>query len=281
MPLKVNAAPPDMTSLARRLAALESQITELRAAKTLQSAAIGKGGLTVQAPGDAASMRLAAEGDVNVLAYGVGVTQPPALEFASGNGAEVTPGAVLAYEADGGGYAIPTILALTPDLGNGTASLKIQAGVPGHTTAAAQIATGGASVALTQTGLFLTLPDGTSIALGAWGATFLSSAPVALTMSNGWTATGGLWQLPFSIRQIDNTIMLLGSLTPGTLTAGTVIMTLPTGTWPPGDLEFRVPGGSATAYCDLVVHRADGTVTITNVAGTITRISLSSIRYSL
>lgn len=101
----------------------------------------------------------------------------------------------------------------------------------------------------------------------------------SLTLNNGWNAAGGTWAAPTVRRQPDGTVQLLGSILPGTLTGGTVVATLPAGYAPQDDLEWRVGGGASTASADLYVIAASGTVVLQNVAGTVTRISLSDISF--
>lgn len=265
---------------------LQRDVTELRAARTAEATAIGAGGLRVQNPAEPGSILLTPDGEVRIIPYGGGSATPPAVQFDSGDPSQVTAGAVLTYLADGGGFAIPTLLLITPDVGSGVSEFKLQS----QTTAGpavAQIAVGGAQMLMGTGAFYLFFEDGSEVSIGASGVAFGVDFGALLPLNNGWTATGGNWQGPVFFREVTATVALYGSITPGTLTAGTVIATIPsTGPYiPPADLEFRCAGGSATAYADLVVHGAEaaapGTITITNVAGTITRLNLSQIRYSL
>jgi hypothetical protein len=97
-----------------------------------------------------------------------------------------------------------------------------------------------------------------------------------LALGNDWTQAAG-WQVAQLRRQIDGAVQLRGSVAPGTLTDGTAIGMLPSGYWPPDRLEFRVGGGAASSSADLYVN-TDGTITIQNSTGTISRISLTVIR---
>lgn len=264
---------------------LQRDVTELRAARTAEATTIGAGGLTIQAPGDPRSILLTPAGSVEIVPYAGGPSHPPAVEFLSGEPGETKPGAFMAYLENGGSYAIPTVLLTTPDLGDGVSLLVLQAGVPGHSTAVAQIAVGNAALTMETSAFDLFFEDGSSIAMGPTGIAFGANPGGALALNNSWTATGGTWQTPMYYRNVDATVAVYGSITPGTLTAGTVIATVPSGYVPIADTEFRCAGGSATAYADLVVHgegaASPGTITITNVAGTITRLSLSQIRFNL
>lgn len=97
-----------------------------------------------------------------------------------------------------------------------------------------------------------------------------------LILPGDWAPAGGTWATPQYRRQTTSAVQLLGSLTPGTLTAGTVIATLPAGYTPVADLEFRTGGGAPTATVDLTVTAA-GAITIQGTTGTVTRISLTGI----
>jgi hypothetical protein len=100
--------------------------------------------------------------------------------------------------------------------------------------------------------------------------------PQDLELAAGWVPVGSNWQAPQYLLT-GGMVHLIGAAAPGTLTVGTVITTLPAGTWPAGDHEFRVPGGSATAATDLLLTAATGTVSIEATSGTVTRISLSGL----
>lgn len=284
MPSANNSLPDDGSDLGRWQRDISRRLQQLEAAKRLASTAIGSGGVTVQADGTGQRIVIAPVGAIEVVA-GAGFTQPPGMMFYSGDPGEQSPGEVTAYLEDTGTDLIPTVLAITSDLGYGPALLKLQAGTPDSGDAAAELSVGEAQLILGASAMTVEFADGTAIGFSADGVEFESESWTALTLQNSWTATGGTWQVPIFHLGIDLMVSLEGSATPGTLTAGTVITALPSGYVPPADLEYRVPGGSGTAYCDLVVHgltaAAPGTVTITNVAGTITRISLSGIRFSL
>lgn len=264
---------------------LQREFKEFRAQRTLEASAIGNGGLTVQDPAEAERMLLTPHGTISYLIEeGDSEHFPPGMLFYTGDPAEISPGELTAYSRPGEFGRIPVVVARTADLGNGVAVLELSAGNSGGEFPTAVIDIGAVVLRLDQNGMLLSLSDGTDILLSSAGATFASEGWNSLTLANGWTATGGTWLNPFYGRQIDGRVQLIGSISPGTLTAGTTIATIPTSPLdygPPGDVEFRVPGGSATAYCDLVIHASTGQVTITNVAGTITRLSLSGISYPL
>ena len=281
MPLKSDLLPGQATSLWQAIHKLQSNLKELRAARRLENASIGSGGVTVQDPARPESLRLATADAVGFLTgEGSGLYHPPALLFSTGRSDEVAPGEVTAYGAPGELGPIPTLLLVTPDLGHGTASVKVQAGYPGGEPPAVSVLAGGSEIVLGPDAFYALLTGGAGLALDASGAYLNGEAWAALPTSNGWTTAGGTWQAPLYHKQVDGMVQLTGSLAPGTLTAGTTIATLPVGYRPAADHEFRVPGGAATASADLRVL-SSGTVTIQNTAGTITRVSLSGIRFPL
>jgi hypothetical protein len=163
-----------------------------------------------------------------------------------------------AADANGG---TPVLTLTTPDLGYGRATVQLRGvSANGHVPASVTLA----------------FPDGTTVTVDRTGAWIEPWA--ALTTANGWAAAGGSWAPPVLRRQVDGTVQLFGEIAPGTLTAGTVIATLPTGYRPSADATFRVPGGAATAGADLFVT-SGGNITLQNVVGTITRIGLSNVRF--
>lgn len=99
-------------------------------------------------------------------------------------------------------------------------------------------------------------------------------APLALALAGGWTPTGAPWAQP-TARLISGTVMLSGVITPGTLTAGTVVATVPYR--PAADMAVRV-STLTTASADLYIL-ASGDITIQNTTGTVTAVSLDTIRY--
>lgn len=278
---KVRRMPNTPRTLWEMVAELQREFKEFRAQKTLEQSSIGAGGLTVQDPTEPERIVLTPQGARTVS----GGAKPPAVEFYSGIPEEIAPGQAMGYSAPAAFGNVPAFAVVTGDLGAGFAYLEIQAGNALGDTPALSLALG-TTMALNISGeVFLLLLGTTEIAMDNTGVYFPNEGWTGLSLSNGWTAAGGTWQTPEVNRQIDNTVQLIGSAAPGTLTSGTVIATLPTNYIPPGDMEYRVPGGSSSSACDLVVHGTSsgtpGTITITNIAGTITRLSLSTIRFSL
>lgn len=278
---KTRRLPATPRTLWETVAELQREFREFRAQRTLESSSIGAGGVTVQDPASAEKIVITPHGATGFAAEEGGpLYYPPGMNFYTGDAAELVPGELTAFSVPGEFGRIPVVLATTADLGHGTAYLELQAGNPGGELPGALISVGAGSFFVQPGAALLDLGVGSqAYAFSATGIAFNTEAWTALTLANGWTATGGTWQAPVWHYQVDNTVHLEGSATPGTLTAGTVITTVPYP--PPADLEWRVGGGSATASCDLVVHGTSGNVTIQNISGTITRISLTGIRYSL
>ncbi|WNI16901.1 hypothetical protein [Actinacidiphila sp. ITFR-21] len=99
-----------------------------------------------------------------------------------------------------------------------------------------------------------------------------------LPTAGGWAPAGGSWAAPAVRMEANGVVRLIGSLIPGTLTAGTTVAVLPPGYWPAGDIELRVGGGATTAAADLTLTSA-GLLTIQATTGTVTRISLTTLTY--
>lgn len=277
---KARRLPTTPRTLWETVVELQREFKEFRAQRTLESSSIGAGGLTVQDPARPERIVLSPKGLRTVpIDY-----MPPAVEFYSGAAGEVAPGQAMGYTATGGTGPIPAIAIVTGDLGAGFAYLEIQSGNLTGDTPALNVSIGDMGMFMSNETFFLVLGL-VSVSVNSTGIFFTNESWNTLPLSAGWTATGGTWQVPMYYKQADNTVQLVGSMSPGTLTSGTVIGTLSPGYIPPGDLEYRLSGGSSTAGCDLVIHgtgaASPGTITITNVAGTVTRISLSSIRFSL
>lgn len=282
MALQVDRLPLTPRSMWEAIKKLQRDVQELRAARTLEASAVGAGGLTIESGTDGTGRRIviAPKGALSALLPSGDHWNPPGIMFYSGDPSEVTPGEITAYLSPDEVYPVPIWIATTVDVGNGVSQITMQGGTPAA-AAITQVSAGADYMQIGDGSAEFIFSDGTAIALGLAGAQFASEGPIALTLNSGWTATGGTWELPYLLHTIDNSMILQGSITPGTLTAGTTLITLPPGYAPTGDLEFRVPGGSATAACDLVVHAGTGLITITNVTGTITRLSLSTLRWNM
>lgn len=167
-----------------------------------------------------------------------------------------------ATQADAHG-GTPVLTLATADLGYGPVTVQLR-GQSGDNAIPASI--------------LVTFPDDTTLTLDRTGAAI--EPWTALTPANGWTAAGNPWLAPVHRRQADGTVAFAGEIAPGTLTTGTVIATLADTRSPSGDVTFRVPGGTATAYADLCITTG-GNVVLQNTAGTITRLGLTAVRYPL
>lgn len=281
MPLKASQLPADFRALWDSVKQLQRDIRELRAARTLEKAAVGAGGLTIQDPTSVQRMFHTPRSS-RTFSVGAGLSNPPAIEFWSGLAAETRPGVVTAFEATGTSGPLPTLIASTGDVGNGIAYLLLTSGDPSGTNSTVQLSAGSSTIFLNDVEFIASLGSGGGIVLTPTGGYIPGENWNGLTLNNGWTSAALPWTAPQYIRRVDGAVQLIGSMLPGTLTAGTVIATLPSAYVIGNDLEFRVPGGSSTAYADLVIHGTNGgnggQITITNIAGTITRISLSDIR---
>lgn len=280
MPLKASQLPADVRTMWEGVKQLQRDVRELRAARSLEKSAVGAGGLTVQDPTSAQRMYHTPRTSRTFSVAG-GLVNPPSIEFWSGLASESVPGVVSAFEASGTSGPVPALIAVTGNVGSGDAYLLLEA--PDSTGAGGvfQAYVASSSLIMNGTEFLVSLASGGGLNLQSTGATLTGENWNTLTLNNGWTSALPPWQAPEYIRRIDGTVHLVGSALPGTLTSGTVVATLPSAYAPAADLEFRTPGGSGAAYADLVVHGAGanvGQITITNVTGTITRISFSMIR---
>lgn len=275
MPTAGDQLPGDATALARRLAALEREVRELRAARRAEFTAVGSGGITVQAPGDNRRITIRPTSEIALGSGG----PPPAIEFWSGAAEELEPGFVAAYTADGGYGPLPTVLLSTSDLGDGLSFFKLQSGNAQGDQPAALISVGGAELILSNS-VFYVLLAGGGLAFDGSGASLQGESWQSLPMAGGWTAYGSTYQSPLFQKKVDGMVQLTGLIAPGTTTSGTTVANLPTGYRPSADHIFHVSGGAGTASADVYV-RSSGAVSIQNTAGTITWLSLSGIRFPL
>lgn len=283
MPLKASQLPADFRTLWDAVKQLQRDVRELRAARTAEKTAIGAGGLTIQDPTSAQKM-IHTPRSSRTFAVGAGLVNPPAVEFWSGLAAETKPGAISAFEGTGVAGPLPSLIAITGDVGNGDAYVLLQAGDPAGNGALLAASADGAQLTMTGQTFVVSFNGGGGLAFDTLGGFIPGASWTALPMNNGWSSASTPWQAPQYNRMLDSSVQLIGSMVPGTLTSGTVIATLPTAFAPVYDMEFRVPGGSATAAADLVVHGTSGAsggqITITNITGTITRIGLNDVRIS-
>lgn len=281
MPLKIDQLPKTLASAWEAINRLQRDVRELRAARTLEQATIGSGGLTVQDPSTTRTVRLAAVGPVAVTAPS-GPYNPPEIVFAAGDGSEVNPGIVAAYTApNGSAQPIPTWLVMTPDLGNGASYMKLQAATSTDpTTAALAFGVGSGSLILGP-GAFYVTAGGQTLSFGASGLALSGEAVQAMTLQNGWTAYGGTYGTPSWQKKPDNTLQLMGVAKPGTLTAGTVITSLGASYAPSADRPLKVSAGSSSASADVYLRAGTGNIEIQNVSGTPTWISFDGLRIQL
>lgn len=98
----------------------------------------------------------------------------------------------------------------------------------------------------------------------------------ALTPGNGWTQTAS--QSVFGFRQEGMRIHLRGQITPGTITDGTTLATLPAGSRPAHQVALRVAGGgtSPTLAATKILIGTDGTIKIYGIDGTVTSLDVTS-----
>lgn len=272
MPTPADQLPGGMSGLAREIADLKRQVAELRAARRLESAAIGGGGLTVQ---DAA-------GGPRIVIVPAGSTpsgELPGILYYSGDPAEITPG-YLAWSvapSDSGGV-IPSLELTTPDLGYGAAYTRLTGGGTAGDLPTAVLAADNALLTVESDTTTMVRADQGGFTFDASGGRPTGETWTTLSLNNSWTAYGSPYQTPIYRKQVDGVVQLFGLIAPGTTTAGTTVATLPVGYRPASDHIFKTSGGASTAFADLYV-KSNGTITIQNTGGTITWLSLSGVRF--
>jgi hypothetical protein len=107
------------------------------------------------------------------------------------------------------------------------------------------------------------------------------TAWTAITLSNGWTNYGGAYPTAAVIRQ-GNFCTMRGMLSPGTLTLGTVVGTIPVGFRPPGTVEAIVYTYAARVWFAQIAIRSDGTFTLnTDPASTLGSTALAGPMWSI
>lgn len=281
MPLKADQLPPNSRTLWETVRRIQRDLKELRAARTLEQATIGSGGLTVQDPTTTRTMRFAANGPVAVTAPS-GTYYPPEIVFSAGDGSEVNPGIVAAYTAPNGvAQPIPTWLVMTPDLGNGASYVKLQAATSTDPTTAAMAVTVGTGSLILGPGAFYVTAGGLTLVFGASGLALSGETVQTMTLLNGWTAFGSTYGAPAWQKKSDGTLQLMGVAKPGTLTAGTVVASLGASYAPSADRPLKLSAGSSTASADVYLRSGTGNIEIQNVSGTPTWLSFDGHRIQL
>ncbi|MEV4437476.1 hypothetical protein AB0K09_00415 [Streptomyces sp. NPDC049577] len=275
MPSAGDQLPGGANAMMRRLATLEREVKELRAARRLTASAISGGdGLTVRNATGGPSVRVTADaGGIAFL-----TAQQAAILISSGLAEEAQPGIVTAY-ADSGGVPFPVMVLMCPDVDEGVASVVMQGGTPGGSGPIWQAAAGSATLTINETALGIVLAAA-GFTFDASGAYFTGEAWTALTLASGWTAFGSTYQSPIFMKKLDGMVQLAGLMAPGTTANGTTVATLPTGYRPAADHVFKVSAGAAGAHADVYV-RSSGALQIQNTVGTIAWLSLSGIRFPL
>lgn len=100
---------------------------------------------------------------------------------------------------------------------------------------------------------------------GTGGGTDYDASPVSITSgSNGWTLLGVTYQ-----KDISGHVSLQGTIKPGTRTAGTLILSVPTNRAPAGSTSVTVAttGGSGSANVSM---DSTGGLSVVSVPGTVT-----------
>lgn len=167
---------------------------------------------------------------------------------------------------------------IVPMLSDGSAISPGNPIGPSGTTAGAvaPIAAGGLVGRAVQAGsgrVLVELIDGT---LGASTVPLVPAPPTPAALQNGWTNLGGGFAPATYVKTPDNRVELSGVIGGGTVTAGTVLFTLPSGSAPAARLVFPVASGNG--YAEIAVN-PDGTVSARRgVSANYT--SLSGVRFA-
>lgn len=280
MALKSDLLPGGPTALWSAVRKLQKELRELRAARRLENATIGAGGVTAQAPGGGPSVALAAASPIGIDAgYGT-VDHPPAVVFASNAPGEIHPGVMTAYQQSVGDTWVPVVVHQTADTGSGIAQLMLLGGWTDGDVPIAYLTAGAHQLILGDGIFYVNFGDGTGMTMDFSGARLNGEEPQSLPLGSGWSGFGGSYQDPLYQRMIDGMVQLSGTIRPGTLANGTVVATLPVGYRPLFDHIYKVAAGVSGVHADLYVH-SSGTITIQNTVGAVTFLSLSGIRIPL
>lgn len=98
-------------------------------------------------------------------------------------------------------------------------------------------------------------------------------------LQNSWTNASGYQTAQYS-RSESGRVRLRGQIAPGTLTAGTLLFTLPVGFRPAAKESFPVISEVAAGATTSVIVDTDGTVKIGSIAvTTASSISLSGVQF--
>lgn len=105
---------------------------------------------------------------------------------------------------------------------------------------------------------------------GVW--TGFSGRATALTLQNGWVAYGGAFGAPSYWQSADGTIFLSGMMKDGTVTAATLIATLPANFRPAADQIFCCAGNASFVFIKIasdgqIILQSTGDATFTSLAG--------------
>lgn len=86
--------------------------------------------------------------------------------------------------------------------------------------------------------------------------------------SNGWANFGAPWQVARYRLMPDGTVALEGLVNPGTMVAGTIMATLPSGYRPAADHIFTGGDGTAAGAVQEVLIRSNGQIQVGRITGT-------------
>ncbi|MFF9240114.1 hypothetical protein ACF1AL_14945 [Streptomyces sp. NPDC014801] len=181
--------PDDGTDLPRRIRNLEGLVRELAAAPRGANTSISTGEFTLVGAGGQRIM-LTPTSPVGVTLPDGSIIYPPAVALLSAL-ADAAAGALTTYRKPTASGSTPVTALFSPKVGPTTAGVTLQGGEDGGETAVATLSAAGATLALTPTGLTITLASGVVLTLSAAGiaATGTSTAPGWAEDTTGSTST--------------------------------------------------------------------------------------------
>jgi hypothetical protein len=189
VPLPAENLPGNPRALWETVRALQRAVKELRASRSLEHSSLSSGAFSVLGSGGQ-TLQLVPTSPTGVTLPDSSVIYPPAVALLSAV-ADIAAGLLTTYRKPTVAGSVPVAVLLSPQAGPSTAGLTLQGGEEGGETAIATLAAAGASLALTPTGLTVTLASGVVLTVGAAGvgATGTTTAPGWAEDTTGSTNT--------------------------------------------------------------------------------------------
>ncbi|MDX3527132.1 hypothetical protein P1P75_11930 [Streptomyces sp. ID05-39B] len=167
MPIRAELLPGNPRTVTEDLRRLKRIVEELRASRGLENSALTSGGLTAIGSGGQ-SLQLTPTSPTGITLPDSSVINPPAVALTSST-TDLAAGILAAYRKPTTIGSVPVVVLLSPQAGPSTAGVTLQGGEESGESALAQLAAGAATLALTPTGLTLTLASGAVLTFTAAG----------------------------------------------------------------------------------------------------------------